>query len=194
MSNVLNGNKILLRFITYNDLETLLEWRNNKSFLTFCTKRKNKLSLEDFTQELTKDFENDRFCQMMIIKKSTGQEIGTIYCYNLDRNNGYTFVTTYLSDNYVDFGYGAEAFILFCIHLFNLIRELQKIYVDVYKHNKRSMSCLTSGGFTEEEIISDKDLHNKQKQKVRLCFYREYLYNPKTIDLLAKLKMYSQII
>lgn len=173
---MITGFRVILDFVRDCNLNTLLKWRNSEPFLRFCTSRRNMVTLDEFKVELSADFSKDRFCQMIIFKKSTGEALGTIYCYNLSKQDGYAFVTIFMADDSKSIGYGAEAFALFCNHLFDLIPELHKIYAEVYGYNLESMSCLKNAGFVEEGRFKEHRLHNsKRYDLVRFAFFRRDL-------------------
>jgi len=174
--NYIIGRRIILSFAQDSDIEALLRWRNSESFLRFCTLKRNKVTLEEFKQELLEDLNHDRFCQMIIRKKFASNSIGTIYCYNLNRHDGYAFITIYIDDNSQRIGYGAEAFALFFCHIFKLIPELHKIYVEVYEYNTRSISCLVRAGFVEEGRFKEHKLfESKRYDLIRFAFFRRDL-------------------
>ena len=68
-------------------------------------------------------------------------------------------------------GYGAEAFALFMLHLFENL-DLHKVYAEVYSYNEFSLSCLKSAGFVEEgRFKGHRLLNGKRHDLVRLAFF-----------------------
>jgi len=131
------------------DLPILLKWRNDNNFIRLCSTRRNKVTAEQFIRELSLDFAHDRHLQYLIIRLSDDVPLGTIYDYNYNQTDKHAFVTIFICDEFESMGYGAEAFGIFCHHLFN-VYSLYKIYVEVYAYNEHSLKCLKGGGFVEE--------------------------------------------
>jgi len=162
-----------LREIGEADLPTLHEWRNDTRFTDYCSTRRNKVSFEEFKKELSRDFNRDRHLQCIIVRND--RPIGTIYAYGLNKTDGYVFITTYLTSDCERAGYGAEAFALFMLYLFQNL-HLFKIYAEVYSYNEHPLSCLKNAGFIEEGRFRGHRLHNGERcDLTRLAFFREEL-------------------
>ena len=163
--------RIFLRPITPNDLEFLYCWRNSQSFIDKCTHRHQSVTMEAFCAELENDLVRDRHEQYLICRRFDGLPIGTIFSYNLNRIDGYVFITIFLSDDYVGSGLGVEAFILFSIYLIQKF-NLFKIYTDVYEYNLLSLKTMLHWGFEEECRFKQHRLYQKQRwDMIRLAVY-----------------------
>jgi RimJ/RimL family protein N-acetyltransferase len=167
---------LILSEIQEQDLKTLFTWRNSDSFIKFCTVRKKSVNFDEFYQELKRDFERDRYSQMIIRLKRSNAPIGTVYCYNLNREHGFAFVTIFLEDQFQRKGFGIEAFGSFLCWLFDSLPELYKVYAEVYEINEHSISCLTRAGFEIEGRFKEHTVLNcKRCDLMRLAFYRRQL-------------------
>lgn len=152
---------------------TLFQWRNEPDFMALCSTRRNRVTFDEFVAELHRDFQNDRSYQCLIARGN--DYIGTLYCYNLNRTDGFTFFTIYMAAAYRRCGYGAEATALFLSYLFTEY-HLYKIYAEAYSYNEGSLRALLSGGFVEEGRFRQHRLHNgKRHDLIRLAFFRKQL-------------------
>jgi RimJ/RimL family protein N-acetyltransferase len=175
----ISARGIFLNEITESDLPILYKWRNSSHFIDSCSTRRNIIDFGKFKEELISDFQKDRHIQCMI--RLTKKPIGTIYSYNLNKTDGYVFVTTYLEIGNERKGYGAVAFSLFVNFLFQSL-DLYKVYCDVYSYNTESLKVLKNAGFVEEGIFKGHRLLNsKRYDLVRLAFFREMLEDKKII-------------
>lgn len=169
----LKGRRIWLKEIINEDVSTLYEWRNDSRFMFYCSTRRNEVSFDEFKKEITMDFKRDRHLQCLILKEK--RPIGTIYSYNLNRTDGYVFVTIYLKADYERIGYGVEAFAIFLLHLFQTL-QLYKIYAEVYSYNKHSLDCLREAGFVEEGSFKGHRLHQGRRYDlIRLALLQKEL-------------------
>lgn len=168
---ILRGRLIWLKEITNEDLAILYEWRNDFNFMSLCSTRRNEVSFDEFKKEIANDFKRDRHLQCLILKEKI--PIGTIYAYNLNRTDGYVFVTIYIVAGYEKAGFGSESFATFLLHLFQSLL-LHKIYVEVYSYNKHSLDCLRRAGFVEEGRFKEHRLHQGERHDlIRLAFFRK---------------------
>jgi len=131
--------------------------------------------VEEFDRELRYDFSRDRHEQFLIIKQSTSLPIGTIFSYNFNPTDGYTFITIYLDEKLEKKGYGALAFSLFCQYLFE-IYSLHKIYIEIYSYNEYSLSTSLTGGLVEEGRFKEHRLIDGRRwDLIRFALYSNRL-------------------
>lgn len=175
----ISARGVVLTEVTESDLQILFKWRNSSHYMNSCSTRRNILDLDQFKNELISDFKKDRHIQYMI--KFGLKPIGTIYSYNLNKTDGFVYVTTYLEKGNEHRGYGAIAFSLFVNFLFESL-ELFKIYCDVYSYNTESLKVLKNAGFVEEGVFKGhRFLNNKRYDLIRLAFFKEMLPNKKAL-------------
>lgn len=183
----LHGRSVHLRHCNVTDILNLFQWRNSDEFREKCSVRRNRISLDDFEKELERDFQRDRHIQMMIVRKSDGKSIGTLYSYNYKKVDGYAFITIFLPKEYQANGYGAEAIALFLHYLFNEFL-LFKIYMEVYEYNDGSISCIRGAGFSQEGCFSGHRLFGGVRYDLlRYAIYKERDL-PKIETFLRRLK------
>lgn len=167
------------------DMESLWSWRNSPQYLRYCSCRREAISLEEFKLELERDFSCDRHEQYMICKRKTEEPIGTIFSYNYNFVDGYTFVTTFLSYGNEGSGRGVEAFLLFVVHLFEAY-ELHKVYTEVYEYNQLSLRTMLNGGLVEEGRFKEHRLFEERRwDLIRLAAFRHDL--PRARNLVLRL-------
>ncbi len=170
---VLMGRRVVLVGMTTEDIPTLFQWRNSEGFLLNCTARKCRKTIDEFQKEILGDFKRDRYCQMMVKKKSDNTLVGTVYCYGLNRQDGHAFVTIYIDELFQRKGYGVETFALFVEYLFEDIVELHKVYVDVYEYNRHSLECVVGGGLKQEgRFVEHKQVGSVRYDMLRFALYR----------------------
>lgn len=173
MPIVLHGRRIELRAIEDVDIPVLCEWRNSERFMDLCSTRRNSVTIQEFRDELQRDFSRDRHVQMLICKGEI--PIGTIYSYNFNQTDGYVFVTTFLTESCGKKGYGAEAFAVFMFYLFHEF-GLHKIYTEAYSYNNESLSAMKNAGLVEEGRFCEHRLFNGNRYDlIRLAFFRSRL-------------------
>ncbi len=169
---MLLGKRLVLYPIGEKDLSILYRWRNDVSFLHFCTVRRTIVDYEAFVHEIRQDFQIDRHLQMMVTLRSNNVPIGTIFSYNFNSIDGNLFITTYIDTPYRNKGYGIEAVILFTHFLFNLY-PLFKIYMDVYEYNIASIVPLQKAGLCEEgRFKKHRFWKGKRYDLIRFSIYR----------------------
>lgn len=155
---------LIIRPIIKSDILELLTFRNSESFIKYCSHRKNTVTQLEFINEITYDFQHDRFEQFLVIFEN--EAIGTLWVYGLHRENKYAFVTTYLKDGFTKRGYGIFTFSRVLQYLFEDI-GLYKVYMDVYVENNLSVNTLT-----------------KRDVKLEATFVGHRLYNGVRLDML----------
>lgn len=165
------GRRVHLREIIKSDLIILHKWRNTESFMSFCSTRRNKVSLDEFDEELSADFSQDRHKQYLIFNQDV--PVGTIYSYGLNHTDGHVYISIYIVPECERSGYGAEAFALFLWYLFESL-SLYKVYTDAYSYNEHSISCLRHAGFVEEGRFKGHRIYcGERYDLIRLAFSQD---------------------
>lgn len=184
------SRRIILHPITNADLVTLHEFRNRKSFIAFCTNRKRGISIQEFYEEINNDFQRDRHFQCLILRKQDHVPMGTIFSHCYNKDDKYTFVTTFIDDTFQRAGYGAEAVPLFLSFLFRTYK-LYKIYMDVYEYNNASLSAMQNSQIFCEEgrFKKQKRIERKRYDVIRFACYRKSLQ--KISDFLVRINKTS---
>jgi RimJ/RimL family protein N-acetyltransferase len=167
------SKNILLREFEISFLPILHTWRNEEVFLKNCTMRKEEISFEEFCEEISADFRNDRHTQFVAFRKSDSVPVGTIWSYAYSKRDGYCFVTTYIHPLYKRKGYGAEMFVRFLEYLIDTY-SLFKVYTDVYSSNADSLTILLKAGFQiEGRFKGHRCFGGERRDLIRLAFFGE---------------------
>lgn len=172
---LIQNNNLSLREIKNIDIALLFKWRNSAFFLENCTHRSSIGSVKEFKKELSLDFNSDRLLQRMIY--SLENPIGTIFSYGHNTNDLYCFVTTFISSEHQNVGFGLKSFILFCNYHFETYK-LFKIYADVYEYNHNSINLFKKKNISIEGIFKLQKLKNNERYDVyRFALYRSDIEN-----------------
>ncbi len=167
---VLSSRNLDLYEIQDEHVPQLFLWRNEDDFMTLCSTRRNRVSLQEFEAELRMDLSRDRHCQFMVVKR--GKRIGTVFSYGLNRTDGHAFVTIYFPRKWRRKGYGAEAMVALLEYLFREC-QLYKVYAEVYAYNSESLDALRTAGFIEEGRFHGHRLHSGERfDLVRFALFR----------------------
>ena len=167
------GRSVSLRQIEESDFPTLYVWRNSNSYRKYCSTRRDKISYDEYREEMRRDLAKDRHLQCVILHGS--KVIGTIFSYGMNRTDGYTFITTYIEDAYDKKGYGAEAFALFSLHLFRS-SDLYKIYTEAYSYNAHSIKCIQRAGLREEgRFVGHRTYDGRRYDLIRFALFIDQL-------------------
>ncbi|HEY4506493.1 MAG TPA: GNAT family protein [Candidatus Paceibacterota bacterium] len=178
----LTGRRVELCEITSADLPTLWQWRNQERFMGLCSTRRNNVSLEEFEEELLRDFERDRHLQFVIRRRHGLVNVGTIYTYNFNPTDGHAFVTIFVAEEHDGRGYGPEAMALCLTYLFAEV-GFYKVYLEVYDYNTSSLECIRGAGFSEEgRFKGHRKMGDKRYDLIRFAVYPSHLKSKQRIS------------
>lgn len=158
--------------LTRENVEHLLSLRNHEDFIEYCTHRRNTVSLQELISELDYEFLNDKHSQFLI--SHNNEIVGTIWSYSYSKTSKYCFFSIFLIPSSRKSFIGAAATALLFEQLFFKF-DMYKIYAEVYSHNEKSKSTLTSAGFIEEGHFKNHKLKKDGARidLLRFAFYRE---------------------
>ena len=146
-------NTLSIRKILKSDLPTLLAFRNNSSFMDFCTNRKQVVTLAEFENEILHDFSNDRQVQFLVLVG--GIPIGTVWIYALNDQLNHAFISTFMADAWRNKGYGVYAHCRILQFMFEEV-EIHTMYADVYIENSFSIRTMEKRGWQFEKKLTEK--------------------------------------
>ncbi len=149
----------------FDDLEKMLEWRNEKSFINGCTHRDSNISMDEFYKELEEDYLFDRKDQVQVLHKKLKELIGTLWSYKWNKKEKSIYITTYINKKFQKKSIGPDAFSLYLKYLFEE-KDIEKVYTEVYGNNELSLKTMLSGGF--EIIENDEKSRIKKGEKTDL--------------------------
>ncbi len=176
--------RIFLSPVTDADTPLLFAWRNTEAMRALCSCRRNTVTADEFASELAHDFSYDRHEQYLVVRCGDECPVGTIYSYNVNLEDGYAFITTFIDQQYRGKGYGVHAFLLFATHLFERFR-LFKIYTETYAYNEYSLRTSRNAGLIEEGRFKGHRIHDG----IRHDLYRLALYRDDALEHMRKLAL-----
>ena len=155
--------KVCIRPITEADTENIVRWRNNPSV------RSNLYGQEEITADMHLSYfhkvvETGK-CHQFVISISLDfqtVDIGTAFIKNIDKQNQKGEFGIFIgNDTYRGKGIGKIATEKVLEYAFSTL-DLNKVYLTVFAHNEKAVSCYESVGFKKcayyrEEIIRDDD-------------------------------------
>lgn len=151
---VLKGRDILLRPITWEDTERIVQWRNNPKV------RENFIFQAPFTKELHSNWIRNKVVtgevvQYIIVLADTGTPIGSIYYRDVDYDNETAELGIFIGEDVArGHGYGTQAltaFLDFGLHGIGLHR----IQLRVLAQNEPARRSYLRAGFQEEGTFRD---------------------------------------
>lgn len=150
----LENEKVILRYIDENDTTNIVKWRNNSNV------RKNFIYQETFTEEIhnnwMKNYVNTgRVVQFIIVEKSTGYSIGSVFLRDIDeKNNKAEFGIFIGEDEARGKGFGTEATNLILDYGFNKLK-LNKVFLRVLAKNIGAIKSYEKAGFDREGLFRE---------------------------------------
>lgn len=151
---VINGEKITLRPITWDDTGKIVTWRNTPSVM------QNFIFRQPFTRELHENWlktkvETGKVIQYIILEKESGKPIGSVYYRDVDPENDCAEYGIFIGEeDCLDRGFGTEAARLFT--RFGLeVLGLHRISLRVLGGNDIARRSYEKAGFEIEGVFRD---------------------------------------
>lgn len=155
MKNVrLDGERIYLRTITYDDTELVVKWRNQENV------RKYFFYSNDFTNEIHENWmrtkvETGEVEQFIVCMKDNDRPVGCTYLRDVDYDNKKAEYGVFLGEEDIrGMGIGKEALELTVRYAFDELK-LHRVYARVKETNKASLYCFLHTGFQQEAVFRD---------------------------------------
>lgn len=151
---VINGEKVTLRPITREDTGLIVAWRNKDSV------RRHFIFRQPFTPELHENWlktkvDTGKVIQYMILEKSSGRPVGSVYLRDIDAENESAEYGIFIGeDDCQGQGIGTETAKLFIRFGLDVLR-LHRISLRVLGSNKIARRSYEKAGFIEEGIFHD---------------------------------------
>lgn len=159
----IQGDKVCLRSITYDDTRLIVSWRNNENV------KKNFIFREKFTEEMHNKWMRDKVdtglvIQFIIIDNEFGNPIGSVFLKDIDEKNLNAEFGIFIGDDSMrGKGYGTEATKLILGYGFNVLK-LHRIFLRVLATNKVASRVYENVGFCYEgrfrEAIKETDVYD----------------------------------
>ncbi len=156
---ILETKRLILRLVENRDMDLLAKWRKTRDY-----------------REFVSSVERRKYhSQSMISLKKDDKPVGVVYTFSYNEADGYMFLNAFISDEYRNRGYGAEACALAICHLFDTF-PIYKIYCDAFSSNAQSISMMKGVGLKQEGLLRGHRLYNGVRYDVaRFAVYREHL-------------------
>jgi RimJ/RimL family protein N-acetyltransferase len=183
--NMLKMPTISQRRIVYDDIPTLLKWRNSSSFRDYCTKRKGAVTQAEFRRELQEDFWFDRCEQVLILVD--GVPAGTAFSYRYNSLAKHVFASIFLDPQYRGRAIGLCALADFALGVFERF-DLHKIYLETYSFNAGVVRLLRRLGLPLEGDFIDHCLHHGERHSL-LTFA---IYRARVAEILRRTKVWQR--
>ncbi len=145
----IEGKKIYLSSITYDDTDSIIEWRN-KEFV-----REQFIYRELFTRDthinwMKKMVETGKVIQFIICLKENNKKIGSVYLRDIDAENRKCEFGIFIGEeDCIGCGYGREAAELICSYAFEKL-GMYKVFLRVLSDNIRAQKSYKKSGFEVE--------------------------------------------
>lgn len=146
-STVLETRRIRLREIQTGDIINLFTWRNTEKFRFLLHYNTEMISYEEFCGEFIRDSEAYKYLYL-VEKKESGEPVGFTYVNAFSEKYKSCFINLFIDEPFEKKGYGVDAFVLFCLFLFQRA-GLKKLFAQAFDFNNHSLSCMRNIGMRE---------------------------------------------
>lgn len=159
----IEGKKIFLRFMTSDDTDLIVKWRNNPRV------RHNFIYQKPFTpqghrQWIESMIQTGAAIQFIICEKETERPVGSVYFRDIDRTHNKAEYGIFIGeDDAAGRGYGSEACELACQYGFEKM-HWHKIFLRAFSQNRQAIKSYENAGFIQEAYLHDE-----------VCIDHEYL-------------------
>jgi len=148
------GVGIYLRFMTHEDTEQIVAWRNSDSVRT------NFIYQALFTKESHENWiktmiDTGKVVQMMICESGTGRAVGSVYVRDIDPVHHKAEYGIFIGEEDArGKGYGTAAAKLMIRYSFEEL-ELHRLFLRVYAENEQAIRSYEKAGFVKEAYLHD---------------------------------------
>jgi RimJ/RimL family protein N-acetyltransferase len=145
---VIRGRKVVLREKRPSDVEADYAWRSDPELARFDAARPFSASFDDY-RALYEDEINypNPFRHTLAIEDQTGQHIGNVMYYDIDRARGEAELGITIGvREYWGQGYGTDAVRALLQHVFGTM-GLKRVYLKTLDWNERAHRCFKKAGF-----------------------------------------------
>lgn len=150
----IEGKKIYLKSITYDDTDNIVKWRNKESI------KRNFIYQGVFTREsheqwMQTEVDTGKVVQMIIFTNNDNFPVGSVYLRDIDTLNRKAEYGIFIGEeNAQGRGYGTEAAHLMLEFAFEKLK-LHKVYLRVLEENKAAQKSYEKAGFIKEALLYD---------------------------------------
>jgi diamine N-acetyltransferase len=162
----MNGNKVILRALEPDDVETLYKWENDRAIwhLSNTITPLSRFTLEQYVLSAGQDIYATRQMRMMIDLKDNTEgikTIGSIDLFEFEPAHQRAGVGILIHDGFRGQGFASEALDLLINYAFETL-QLHQLFTNISNENKESIRLFESKGF---QFIGTKKDWNRIRNK-----------------------------
>ncbi|SKB65676.1 Protein N-acetyltransferase, RimJ/RimL family [Lachnospiraceae bacterium] len=162
---IIDGERIYLTTITYDDCEDFVRWRNSSFIKSKFIYRKD-ITVDEQIRWIKTQVETGNVIQFIIWDKNDKKKIGSVYLQHIDSENGKCeFGILIGEEEYLGLGYGTEANDLICHYAFEKV-GMKKIYLRVLNDNIGAMKSYKKAGFEVDDNIRKELMEDSSQDNV----------------------------
>ena len=150
----IDGERVYLRSITYDDTDMIVRWRNKESVKKYFFYR-GEFTAESHTKWLKERVETGEVIQFVVCEHESDRPIGCTYIRDIDYGNRKAEYGVFLGEDDVrGNGIGKEILNLTVDYAFNELK-LHRIYARVRPDNEPSLFSFLHCGFEKEALLRE---------------------------------------
>ena len=150
----LNGDKVYLRPITYEDTELIVKWRNQENVIKYFFYR-GEFTKESHERWIKERIEKGEVVQFMVCMKDDDRPLGCTYIRDIDYENKKAEYGVFIGEEDArGHGIGKEILKLTVDYAFKELK-LHRIYARVRETNMPSLYSFLHCGFEKEALLKD---------------------------------------
>ena len=155
MENIrLEGERVYLRSITYDDTDLIVKWRNQDNVKRYFFYR-GEFTNESHENWMKNKVETGEVAQFIVCMKDSDRTVGCTYLRDIDTENSKAEYGVFLGEEDIrGMGIGKEVLKLTVKYAFDNLK-LHRVYARAKEDNKPSVNCFLSCGFTKEAVLRD---------------------------------------
>ena len=151
---IINGDKIILRPMTYDDTDLIVNWRN-RPFVKDKMIIRNPFTVEGHHEWIRTMIDTGKVVQFIILDKEDNRPVGSTYFRDIDYDNEKAEFGVFIGEtDAMGKGFGTEAAVLMLDYAFTVLK-LHKIYLRVLSTNTAAEKSYLKAGFKREAYLKD---------------------------------------
>ena len=159
----LEGEKILLRQMTYEDTDKIVEWRNNERVRSHFIYRENFTS-EGHHHWIESMIHTGKAVQFIICEKCGIRPVGSVYFRDIDRVKKEAEYGIFLGeDDAAGKGYGTETAKLAVEYAFSQM-GLKRLVLRVFTDNEAAIRSYETAGFVREAVLENVECSDGERK------------------------------
>jgi diamine N-acetyltransferase len=152
----LENEKLLLRALEPEDLDTLYEWENNSELWKYGSTLSpySKFALHDYLTNSLQGIIHSRQLRLMAIEKPTNLPVGTIDLFDYDPIHQRACIGILVDTPFRRKGYGEDILHLTAGYAFNVL-HLNQLYAYIPMSNTGSFNLLCKCGYKQSGVLKN---------------------------------------